>query len=121
MELLCAKRFFGIRTANQVKNFTTIRKGNNNTAIRYCSNWLIRNNTEGKFITIELYLLTALHPALSYQTTFYESKVDHLLLANFFHEKANKNFVGKLKFVRRLDQQPQFFFEYKNIGRALYL
>ena len=48
---------------------------------------------------------TALHPVLSYQATSYEPKVDHLLVPKIFHEKANENFVGKLKFVRRIDPQ----------------
>ena len=65
--------------------------------------------------------MAALHPALSYQTKFYDSKVDHLLVPKFFHEKANENFVRKLKFVRRIDLQPQIFSGNKNIGGALYL
>ena len=62
----------------------------------------------------------ALYPALSYQS-FYESKVDHWLVPKFFHEKANEHFVGKLKFVRRIQPQPNIFTENKNVGRALYL
>ena len=63
----------------------------------------------------------ALHPVLSYRTTFYEPKVDHLLVAKFFHEKANENFVRKLKFARRIDPLSKNFSEVKNIGRALFL
>ena len=51
----------------------------------------------------------ALHPVLSYQTIFYESKVDQLQVPKFFHKKAKESFVGKLKFVRRIEPQPQFF------------
>ena len=65
--------------------------------------------------------MAAYHPALSYQTKFFDSKVDHLLVPKFVHEKANENFVGKLKFVRRIDPQPQIFSGNKNIGGALYL
>ena len=61
--ILCQKLFFGIRTSTQVKKFTTITKGP--------TDW------------------TALHPVLSCQTTFYMSKVDHLLVPKFFHEKEN--------------------------------
>ena len=43
------KAFFGIRTATQVRDFTTITKGQKNTYIRYYSNWLIRKNTREKF------------------------------------------------------------------------
>ena len=51
----------------------------------------------------------ALHPVLSYQTIFYESKVDQLQVPKFFHKKAKESFVGKLKFVRRIEPPPQFF------------
>ena len=44
-----------------------------------------------------------------------------MLAPKFFHEKANENFVGKLKFVRRTDPQRPMFSEVKNIARALYL
>ena len=43
------KAFFGIRTATQVRDFTTITKGQKITYIRYYSNWLIRKNTREKF------------------------------------------------------------------------
>ena len=90
------KVVFGISTANQVKNFTTITKGQKkNTYIRYYSNWLIRNNTGGTFYRVLPTDWTALHPVLSYQTTFYKSKVDHLLVPNFFHEKLNENFENE--------------------------
>ena len=46
------KAFFDIRTATQVKNFTTITKGQNNTSIRYYSNWLIRKSTGGKLYRV---------------------------------------------------------------------
>ena len=44
-----------------------------------------------------------------------------MLVAKFFHEKANENFVRKLKFVRRIDPLSKNFSEVKNIGRALFL
>ena len=103
------KAFFGIRTATQVKKFTTITKGQKNTYKRYYNNWLIRKNTGRKFSRVVPTDWTALHPVLSYQTIFYESKVDHFLVPKFFHKKAKENFVGKLKFVRRIKPQPQFF------------
>ena len=113
------KAFFDIRTATQAKNFTTITKRTKNTSIRYYSNWLIRKNTGGKLY----YLLIgmALHSVLSYQTAFYESKVDHLLVPKFFHEKANETFVEKFKLVRKIDPQISISSEVKNIGRVLYL
>ena len=89
------KAFFGIRTATA--------------------------NTGGKLYKVVPVDWTALHPALSYQTKFYESKVDHLPVPKFFHKKANENFVGKLKFVRKIDPQPYFFSETKIRERALYL
>ena len=115
------KAVFGISTANQVRNFTNITKGQKNTYIWYYSNWLIRNNTGGKFDRVVPADGTALHSVLSYQATFYKSKVDHLLVPKFFHEEANENFVWKLKFVRRIDWQPQIFSGNKNIERTLYL
>ena len=64
---------------------------------------IIRNNAGGEFYRAVPTDLTALHPASSYQTTFYESKVDHLLLPTF------GNFVRKLKFARKIDPQPNIF------------
>ena len=70
---------------------------------------IIRNNAGGEFYRAVPTDLTALHPTSSYQTTFNRSKVDHLLLPNFFHQKTNGNFVRKLKFARRIDPQPNIF------------
>ena len=70
---------------------------------------IIRNNAGREFYRAVPTDLTALHPASSYQTTFYESKVDHLFLPIFFHQKTNGNFVRKLKFARKIDPQPNIF------------
>ena len=121
MGWFCAKSLFWYKKNNSSKKNCNHNKRTKNSYIRYYSNWLIRKNIGGKFYRVAPTDWTALHPVLSYQTTFYESKVDHLLVPKFFHEKANGNFVGKLKFVRRIDPQPQCFSENKNIGRALYL
>ena len=126
MQWLCAKSCFWYKYSKSSKKLYNHKKRTKNTYIRYYSNWLIRNNTGGTFYRVLPTDWTALHPVLSYQTTFYKSKVDHLLVPNFFHEKSNENFenenfVWKLKFVRRIDWQTQIFSENKNIGRALYL
>ena len=51
----------------------------------------------------------------------FESKVGQLLVTKIFHDAAIRNFVEKLKLIKKIEPQPNIFSENKSIGRALYL
>ena len=60
---------------------------------------------------------------MQYQVTeqhFTNQKSIIFLFQNFFIKKQMKILPENLKFVRRIDPQPQIFSEIKRIGRALY-
>ena len=94
--ILCQKLFFWHKTSNSSKKFYNHNKRTKNIYIRSYSNWLIRKNTGGKFCRVVPTDWMALHPVLSYRTTFYEPKVDNLLVANFFMKKQMKNLSENL-------------------------
>ena len=116
---LFPKSFFNTRSPAQVKDFMNLSKRDKN--VRYYSEWQVRQNAGGTFYRTVQSTWTALHAILSTQTVFLEAKVDHLLVFKFFHETASENIFWKLKFVRKVELQPNTFTENGNIGRALYL
>ena len=95
------KSFFWHKNSNSNKNFCNHSKRTK----KYLYKILQGNVIEFiNYKIIEFYRVvpidwTALHPVLSQQTTFYKSKVDHLLILKCFHEKTNENFVRELKLV----------------------
>ena len=60
------------------------------------------------------------HAVLSTQTILYESEIDHLLVAKFYHDQRSENWLGFFKSVQEIDLQ-QGLLSDAPIGQKLYL
>ena len=60
------------------------------------------------------------HAVLSTQTILYESEIDHLLVAKFYHNQRSENWLGFFKSVQEIDLQ-QGLLSDAPIGQKLYL